>query len=99
MEYTRKIYADFYRCPAKAESPVIYDYSRHQLAAGRLSPFAKVRLSEEAAGYLAARSPYPDGVKLGVMKQVANNREITLSQMRILLGWAARRAQHTGHER
>jgi hypothetical protein len=42
---------------------------------------------------LAALSPYPDGVKIGVMKQIANTKEITLEQMRFLLGWAARKSQ------
>ena len=94
-------HAPLYRVPAEASqgSPVIYDYALHQEYASRIHGYVKVRIALPVALSMAAASPYPDGVKVGVMKQISNNSEVTLQQMRILLGWAARRAQHTGRER
>ncbi len=73
--------------------PVIGDYDLLARMAGILTGYVKVKVDVQVALNLAEKSPYPRGVKLGVMKQVANNREVTLEQMRILLGFAAQRAQ------
>jgi len=91
------LYAPLYPCPSASDSPVIYDYARHQEYSSQLRGYVKIKLAGDVAFTLAANSPYPDAVKVGVMKQLANpGTEITLEQTRILLGWAARRAQHTG---
>lgn len=55
--------------------------------------FTPVNLNTDVALQLADMSPYPRGVRLGVMKQLANGKPVTLRQMSILLGWAADRAQ------
>lgn len=78
------------------DSPVIFDYDRMLAHASHLTGYVKIKLDVRAALELARLTPYPDGVKVGIMKQVANAGEITLEQTRIMLGWAARRAQHTG---
>ena len=70
---------------------MFFSYEIMRQAAGRLTGYVKVKLDVNAALGLADLSAYPRGVRLGVMKQVASNREITLEQMRILLGWAARK--------
>lgn len=75
------------------ESPVFFNYEIMRQSAGQLTGYVKVKLDVSAALALADASPYPRGVRLGVMKQVASGREITLEQMRILLGWAARKSQ------
>lgn len=74
-------------------SPVIWDYDRMRRSAARLSPFTPLKLDEDSALELAAKSPYPEAVKLGVRKHLANGEGITLRQLAIILGWAARRAQ------
>lgn len=74
-------------------SPAVWNYDILKLVAGNLTGYVKIKVDVLVALALAEKSPYPRGVKLGVMKQVANSKEITLSQMQILLGWAARRAQ------
>lgn len=68
-----------------------YDYLKHH--ASQLTGYVKIKMNLKSALALAALSPYPDGVKIGVMKQIANTKEITLEQMRFLLGWAARKSQ------
>lgn len=73
------------------EETLGYDYLRSH--ASQLRGRVKIKVDVRAALALADLSPYPQSVKLGVMKQVSNTREITLEQMRILLGWAAQRAQ------
>ena len=73
--------------------PVIGDYNLLTRMAGILTGYVKVKVDVRVSLDLAQKSAYPRGVKLGVMKQVANSREITLEQMRILLGFAAQRAQ------
>lgn len=70
-----------------------WDAEHVRLVNSILTGYVKVKLDVRAALALAEKSPSPRGVKLGVMKQVANNREVTLEQMRILLGFAAQRAQ------
>lgn len=70
-----------------------YGYEDTRILASRLTGYVKVKVDVHAALALAGKSPYPRGVRLGVMKQVANSREVTLEQMRILLGFAAQRAQ------
>jgi hypothetical protein len=101
VELVRKPYAPFYCVPrSKAEnSPVIFDYDDYRRNENRMSAYAKVRLTEDVASALAELSPYPNGVYVGLMKQVANTRTITLRQMSILLSWAAQRAQQTGRAR
>lgn len=74
------------------DSPVIWDYGIMKRQAGFLG-LTPVDLSLPVALSLAEMSPYPRGVKLGIMKQVANGKPPTLRQMAILLGWAADRAQ------
>lgn len=80
----------------KENSPVIWSYEVMKQAEGQLAWYSKTSMGERVALNLAERSPYPEGVKLAIRKQLANASEITLAQMRILLGWAARRSQHTG---
>lgn len=73
-----------------------FGYEFMRMEASQLRGYLKIRLDVQAAMALAELSPYPRGVKIGVMKQVANAKEITLEQMRILLGWAARKSQDAG---
>lgn len=69
-------------------------YDDLKLHASQMSPYTRVRLSLDVALKLAGMSPFPGAVKVGVMKAVANNEQgISVHQMRILLGWAADRAQ------
>ena len=75
--------------------PVAWDYEKFRVSSS-LVYYMKVKLALPVAQELAAGSPYPDAVNVGMMKQVANDGVVTLEQMRILLGWAARRSQHTG---
>lgn len=98
VKYEPRIYAPLYEVPAsERESGFIFgSYETMRAEANRLTGYVKTKISTEVALNLADRSPYPEGVKLAVRKQLANENEITLSQMRIFLGWAARRAQHTG---
>lgn len=77
----------------RENSPAIFDYRAYQASNNQLTGYVKIKLDVTAALALADRSPYPRGVRLAVMQQVANTKEITLEQMRILLGWAARKAQ------
>lgn len=77
------------------ESPVFFNYDMMRLGASYLTGYVKVKVDVKSALTLADKSAYPRGVRLGVMKQVANTREITLEQMRIILGWAARKSQDT----
>lgn len=89
-----RVYAPVFGVPSNAgSSRVLLSYDIMRRNASVLSGYVKLRISTEFALALADRSPYPSGVKLGVMKQVANTKEVTLEQMRILLGWAARKAQ------
>ena len=78
--------------PQPQDSPVIWDYGIMKRNSGKVG-YMKIDLKTEVALQLAGMSPYPRGVKLGVMKQVANAKAVTLRQMGILLGWAADRAQ------
>lgn len=91
----QKLYAPLYGVPSGDSSPEIFDYEIMRRRDTRRI-YLKTQVALPVALALAGSSPYPDGVKLGIRKQIANNSEITLEQMRILLGWAARRAQHTG---
>ena len=68
-----------------------YEYLR--LNAGKLSPYTRVNLSTQVAFSLAEKSPYPQGVKLGIRKHLANENAVSLRQLSILLGWAADKAQ------
>lgn len=77
----------------KRPSPVFFNYEIMKLAASQLTGYVKVKVDVNSALSLADTSPSPRSVRLGVMKQVASNKEITLEQMRILLGFAARKAQ------
>lgn len=94
----KKVYAPLYHVPAAeaGDSPVVWDYERMKRQAGQLNGYVKFRIALPSALALAEKSSYPRGVKLAVMKQISNTKEITLEQMRIILGWAARKSQHTG---
>jgi hypothetical protein len=96
----RELYSDFLMPAAVTAQggPVAWNYEAMRRTAARRI-YLKAKVSTEAAIALAEASPYPEGVKLGIRKQLANTQEITLGQVQILLGWAARRAQHTGRER
>jgi hypothetical protein len=85
----------YYMTPTHATTqggPVIWNYGYAKRYASQLTGYIKVKMDVRAALALAEQSPYPRGVRLGVMKQVSGSKEITLEQMRILLGWAARKA-------
>lgn len=75
------------------ENEVAFGYDTIRAQSGSLQWGTKIRLAQPVAEYLAEESAYPQGVQLGVMKQIATTKEITLEQMRILLGWAARKAK------
>jgi hypothetical protein len=92
----KTVYAPLFGVPSEAAgSPKILDYEiMRRRSAVRL--YLKVKVNLPSALELADASAYPEGVKLGIRKQIANDQEVTLEQIRILLGWAARRAQHTG---
>ena len=80
--------------PARWEdTPVVYSYEHMRTRAARVRYLSGVRVSTDSALALAELSPYPRGVKLGIMKYYANTRYVTLSQLRIILGWSADRAQ------
>lgn len=80
--------------PAVINKDMAVGYDDLKLHAGQMGPYTRVRLSLDVALKLAAMSPYPGAVKVGVMKAVANNEQgISVHQMGILLGWAADRAQ------
>lgn len=82
--------------PSTAKAPIsdiTFNYAWHQAANNQLTGYVKIKIDVNVALALAEKTPYPTGVKLAVMQQVANSKEITLEQMRILLGWAARKAQ------
>jgi hypothetical protein len=79
--------------PQPQGSPIVWNYDIMKKEAGKLAWYTQVKLDLGVALTLTRMSPYPSGVKLGVMKQVANDKAITLRQMGILLGWAADRAQ------
>lgn len=70
-----------------------WGYEDLRAEAALLRGYVKIKMSLPSALALAEKSPYPSGVRLGVMKQMSNTKEITLEQMRILLGWAARKSQ------
>lgn len=74
-------------------SPILWNYEIMKRDAGQLRGYVKVVMDVRAAFNLADASPLPHGVRLGIMKQVSNTKEITLAQMRMLLGWAADKAQ------
>lgn len=75
------------------DGPPIFTCDNLREQASNLYGYHKVKLDIRSALELARMSPYPDGVKVAMMKQVANYSEITLEQARILLGWAARKSQ------
>jgi len=80
--------------PARWEdTPAVWSYEHMRTRAARVRYLSGVRVSTDSALALAELSPYPRGVKLGIMKQVANEKAVTLRQVGILLGWAADRAQ------
>jgi hypothetical protein len=87
-----RLYAPLYHCPPVEDSPVLYSYA-HMKEAASWVYYMKVKLDVNEAIMLASKCPYPDGVKTAVLKQVAFAKEITLQQMRVLLGWAAQKAQ------
>ena len=88
----RNVYAPLMPTP-KGNGPELYNHRVHQEVAGQLTGYVKIKLDVRVALDLAAQSANPTGVKIAVMKQVANNKEITLEQLRILFGWAARKAK------
>lgn len=97
VKYEPRIYAPLYVMPsvARTHGGVMHNYEHMRRSSAR--PFyMTVNLKPEVAVSLAEQSPCPDGVRLAVMKQLANENRITLTQLRVFLGWAARRAQHTG---
>lgn len=57
-----------------------------------LTGYVKIKLDVQAALHLASKCPYPESVKMAVLKQVALAHEITLEQMRVLLGFAAQKS-------
>lgn len=57
------------------------------------SSYIRIKVALPVAMYLAEQSPYPRAVKVGIMKHVANAKYVTLSQLRVILGWSADRAQ------
>ena len=89
------LYSPLYRVPASESknSRTVFDCDALRRNASRIDFFVKIDVDTDVALKLAEMSPYPAAVKLGVMKQVANNKAVTLRQMKILLGWAADRAQ------
>jgi hypothetical protein len=70
-----------------------YDSADLAVIASRMTGYVRIKVDVNVAFALADKSPYPRGVRLGIMKQVANSKFVTLEQMRILLGFAAQRAQ------
>jgi hypothetical protein len=79
--------------PQPQGTPVVWNYDMMKRVASRLPWYTPVNLDTDVALSIAEMSPYPSGVKLGVRKQLANDKAITLRQISILLGWAADRAQ------
>lgn len=79
-----------------SNNTVLFDYQWYQEQNNQLKGYVKVLVDVRTALRLAELTPYPSGVKLAIMKQVSNTREITLEQMRILLGWSARKSQAQG---
>jgi hypothetical protein len=79
--------------PEPQDSRVVWDYDRMKREASRMAWYTSVTVPAYIAYDLADMSPYPNGVKLGIRKQLANDKKITLRQMSILLGWAANKAQ------
>ena len=55
--------------------------------------YIRIKVALPVAMYLAEHAAFPRAVKLGIMKYYANTRYVTLSQLRIILGWSADRAQ------
>lgn len=83
----------YYLMPAQPQgTPAIWNYNIMRKVSGRLGGLVKISLATGVALRMAELSPYPRGVKLGIMKQVADNKGITLRQMQILLSFAAQRA-------
>jgi hypothetical protein len=78
---------------AEEDSPLFWDYEHMRRSAGQLPYYPKIRLAEDVALGIASKTPYPAAVRVAVMKQLAISRVITLSQLRILLGWSAQKAQ------
>jgi hypothetical protein len=99
-EIYAKQYAPLYECPTSPDSPVIYSYDHMARQASQLTGYIKIKMKLNVGLALAAKSPYPEAVKIGMMKMFSNaqgkGHDLTLEQARIMLGWAARRAQHTG---
>lgn len=84
-----------YFSPKAAEgngSPIVLNYAMQKFMASQLMGYVKVKVDVNTALAMAQKSPYPSGVKLAIMKQVANDKEITLQQLRVLFGWAADKA-------
>lgn len=73
-------------------SPVVLDYAAQKYMASQLIGHVKVKVNVATAIDLSQKCSYPSGVKLAIMKQVANTKEITLQQLRVLFGWAADKA-------
>lgn len=94
VKYAPRVYAPFYAMPASEREGgfVLASYERMKRSSAYPGYFT-VNLSMDTAFALAAKSSHPAGVKLAVMKQVANTGSVTLAQMNIFLSWAARRAQ------
>ena len=91
------VYAPLYRVPeeARKNSPEMFGYEQMRENASRRF-YLPVEVAQHVATGIALETPYPDAVKLAVMKQIASEEKITLTQLLIFLSWAARRAQHTG---
>lgn len=84
----------YYFMPALTQdSPVIWNYDMSRLVASRLTGYVKIKVDVRTALDIADKMPLASGVQLAFMKQVANANEITLEQMRIILGWSVRKAQ------
>lgn len=93
VKYEPRVYAPLFGVPSYAEKlPDFYSYEHMRKDATRHF-YMQVKVAETVATEIALKTPFPDGVKLAVMKQIANEKMITLRQLLILLSWAARRAQ------
>jgi len=92
-KYEPRTYAPFYAMPASEREGGFPLASYERMKEASAYPgYIKVKVSRHAALGLAAKSPYPDGVKLAMMKQIAVLGTVTLEQCRILLTYAANRA-------
>lgn len=91
MNLNRPCYAPLFYMP-RDTTPGQFDYYAMREAASHLQGYVRVKVDVRAALKLAEKSAQPRAVKVAMMKQVANTRNITLEQCRILLGFAAQRA-------